>query len=80
MKLFDALDKAGAKVADLKKILSWVAENAPDLAEKAEALAAQLDSPISPEALAELGAAIPGELLNISRGQLDPRNHPGDAI
>lgn len=80
MKLLDGLEKAGAKVADLKHILDWVAANAPDLAEKANALADQLNAPISAENLAALGAAIPGELLNIAQGELEPRNHPGDAI
>jgi hypothetical protein len=41
---------------------------------------AKLDQAVDPANLAAVGGAVPGELLNIAQGKLDPRPHAGDAI
>jgi hypothetical protein len=52
----------------------------PDLAGVLNPIIAKLDQAVDPANLAAVGGAVPGELLNIAQGKLDPRPHPGDGI
>ena len=74
------LGQAAGNMAQVKTILAAIVAKYPDTATSLNPIIAELDAPVSPEALASLAAAIPGELLNIARLKLDPKVHPGDAI
>lgn len=79
MKIWDLLVKlTGSGITDLKKILQSVADQGGDLAAPAAALLQLLDSAPSAQALAEVGASIPGELLNVVQGKIESRDHAGD--
>lgn len=79
MKLWDLLVKlAGSGITDLKKILQAAADGGGDLAPVAKELLTLLDSAPTAEALAAVGASIPGELLNVVQGKIEPRDHAGD--
>ena len=84
MTLLQAIEKllgqAAGQIGGLKAILAALAAKFPDLAPELNPIIVALDAPIDPANLAALGAAIPGELLQIAQGKFDPRQHPGDAI
>lgn len=78
--ILKALGSAAGNVANLKATLQSVVQRFPDTAGELAPIIDALDAVVSPESLAALGAAIPGELLNIVQGKLDPRPHSGDSI
>jgi hypothetical protein len=64
--------------APLVALLRKVAEELPDLAPAIQEWIAKLESIPAAGNLAEVGAAIPRELLNIASGKLEPTNRPSD--
>lgn len=84
MRLIDIIQKllgqSAGNVTALEALLRRIAAAAPDFADEANAWIAALGTAVTPENLAALGAAIPGELLNIVQGKLDPRPHAGDGV
>lgn len=80
MTLIDLLKKAAFAGDDLLKFLNNVAQQFPDLATKAQELAASLSVAISAENLVSVAAALPAEIANIAQGKLDPRQHPSDMV
>ena len=76
MTLLEVLVKAaGAPLSKLLEILGVAAAASPDLAPAADAIAERLKQPIDLEGLAK---ALPGELQDILKGHLNPREHPSD--
>lgn len=80
MTLLELINKAAHGAVDLEARLSDLQQKYPDAAVPIAELKAELLEAVDPANLARLGAAIPGELLAIAQGKLDPREHPGDAI
>lgn len=80
MTLLDILKKAAGEAGDVKKVLEAVIEKFPDAAPIVQPALDVLATAVPAEALVNLASALPGEILNIAQGQLDPREHPGDAI
>jgi hypothetical protein len=80
MTLIDFLTKAAPEMAKVKAVLQEAIRQYPDLAGSLQPIVDALDNPVAPENLAALAAVIPVELLNIGRGQIDPRRHPGDVV
>jgi len=74
------LGTAAGQMGHVKDILTAIVTKYPDTAGSLNPIIAELDAPVSPEALATLVAALPQEVLNIARFKLDPRSHPGDAV
>jgi len=74
------LGTAAGQMGHVKDILAAVVAKYPDTAGSLNPIIAELDAPVSPEALATLVSALPQEVLNIARFKLDPRSHPGDAV
>lgn len=79
MTLLELLNKAAGVATKLEAVLDAAATGLPDLAPEVAMLKSELDKAIDPANLAALGAAIPGELLNIAQGKLEPTKHAGDA-
>lgn len=79
MTIFEILTKLALPAVDLIAFLQRAGNQLPDLKPSADAIIERINSAVSAEALADLGSKIPGELLNIASGKLDPRNHPSDA-
>ncbi len=83
MKLLDAilklLGQSASQVPNLKTILEGIARQYPDAAAQLAPILAALDDVVDPKNLADLGAAIPGELLNIAKAKFDGRPHAGDS-
>lgn len=79
MTLIDILTKAGLAGDELLGFLGSVAEKFPDLAPKAQELAAKLATAIAADNLVALASALPAEIAQIAQGKLDPREHPSDA-
>lgn len=79
MKIADWIAKlAGLSVGELIGVLKFVADGTSDFAPKATEILGKLDMAASAENLAALGAAIPGELLNISKFQFRPADSPSN--
>jgi hypothetical protein len=78
LKVLDILEKAGMAAGELVDLLEMLAERYPDLADAIREKIVQLETAVLPENLAALGAAIPGELLNIVKGKIEPKDHPAD--
>jgi hypothetical protein len=74
------LGTAAGQMGHVKEILGSIVAKYPDTAGSLNPIIAELDAPVSPEALATLVAALPQEVLNIAKFKLDPKLHPGDAI
>ena len=80
MTLSDILSKAaGVPIGSLIVLLRAGANALPDLRAEAEAIIAKLETAVAPSNLIALAEALPKEIANIARGQIDPRNHPSDA-
>ena len=80
MTILEIIEKAaGAELAVEEKLAAAI-EKYPDLAPLLEPVIQGLKAAVVPANLAALGSAIPGELLHISQGKLDPREHPGDVV
>ena len=79
MTILQWLQKAGLAVPTLEAFIDKAAAAAPDLAPEAAVLKTALEAAISPENLAALGAAIPGELLAIAQGHITHTPHAGDS-
>lgn len=80
MTLLDLLVRAAPEMAKVKAVLEEAVRQYPELESSLRPIIQSLDNPVSPESLAALAAVLPGELLNIARGRIDPRDHPGDAV
>lgn len=80
MTLLDILKKAAGEAGDVKKALESVIEKFPDAAPIVQPALDALATAVPAEALVGLASALPGEILNIAQGKLEPREHPGDAI
>ena len=74
------LGTAAGQMGHVKEILTAVVTKYPDTASSLNPIIAELDAPVSPEALATLVSALPAEVLNIARFKLDPKIHPGDSV
>ena len=70
----------GYAPAELVKLLEKLKALEPASASIIDKWLAALNGTISPVNLAAVGSAIPGELLNIAVGHLDPRNPPSGDI
>lgn len=64
----------------LTALLDAAAAANPDLQPKVDEWKVALSNVPTPENLAQIGAAIPGELLNIAQGKINPRDNPSNAI
>lgn len=80
MTLLDVLIRAGAAGVNLVALLRKVAAAAPDLAPEAQRWIDALESSVSQSNLVSLAATLPTEIANIAKGQIEPRDHPSDAI
>jgi hypothetical protein len=80
MTLLELFNKAAKGALDLEARLSDLQQKYPDAAVELGELKAKLLAGVDPVNLAAVGAAIPGELLNIAQGKIEPRDHAGDAI
>lgn len=94
LSILGALGLASENLASLKAALvkareTLVAqkERFPDLAAQIDPQVAELDAkiaaldePLSEQSLAALAVAILPELVNISKGKLEPKPHAGDSI
>lgn len=78
--IMKALGQAASQIGNVKAILASIVTKFPDTAAELNPIIAALDAPVTPESLAALGAQIPGELLNIAVGKINPKTHSGDAI
>jgi hypothetical protein len=72
--------KDAVLVGQLVALLQAYIVKFPDLAGEINPIIAKFNAAVDPAALAELGAAIPGELLNIAQGKFDPRDHASGSI
>ena len=79
MTLLDLLTKAAGAAVDLVTVLDKAAAAAPDLAPEVEKIKAALAETIAPANLVALAEALPGEILSIAQGKLEPTKHAGDA-
>lgn len=79
MTIKELLQKAGLNVASLTRVLDEVKAKLPDLAGEVEVIETALTGAIDGANLAAVAVAIPGELLNIGQGKLDPKEHAGDS-
>jgi len=79
MTLLDLLKKALGGLDPLEDKLKAVAEAAPDAAPLINELLGKLAGAVPVENLVALAAALPGEIADIAKGKLDPRDHPSDA-
>lgn len=57
-----------------------VAATDPNTADAAATLRAKLEESLTPDGLADVALALPGEVLNIFKLKLEPADHPGDHI
>ena len=80
MTVLDVLKKLFSGADDLAAFLAKIAADFPDLAPKAQEFVAALGAAASPANLAALGGSIPGELLKLSQGKVDPRDNPSNSI
>ena len=80
MTILQFLLKLAGPALGLEAFLKRVGEAAPDLKPEADNILLKLGMAADPVNLAAVGAAIPGELLNIASGKIDPRNHPSDLV
>lgn len=78
MTVADFLKLLGFASEALADLLRAIAVKVPELAETAEALVAKLNEPLTMENMAAVLAVIPQELVNVVKGQIDPRQHPSD--
>jgi hypothetical protein len=53
---------------------------APDMAAEIDFWLAALATPLGAENLAAIAKVIPGEIVNIFKGQIAPRDHPDSGI
>lgn len=80
MTLLEIITRAAGAEANVEKVFHDIMEKFPDTAPQLEPILAKFGADVAPANLAALGAAIPGELLNIGSGKIEPRDHAGDAI
>ena len=80
MTILDLLKKAGLSGDALLTFLNTASQRFPDLATEAQRLAVMLSSSISEASLIAVASALPAEIAAIAKGQLDPADHPSDAI
>lgn len=78
MTVADFLKLLGFASDALADFLRAVALKVPELAATVEELIAKLNEPLTAENMAAVLAILPQELINVVKGQLDPRNHPSD--
>lgn len=79
MTILELLQRAATlPVAKLVAVLEDVAADGGEFGPVARELLNSLNGAVSAADLAAIGAAIPGELLNIAQGKLEPREHPSD--
>jgi hypothetical protein len=76
--ILDILTKAGLSAAGIIALLHKASELAPDLAPEVNDLLAKLAAAVDQQSLVALAAALPAEIANIAKGNLDPKDHPGD--
>ena len=69
---------AGIPADKIIAILRAGATKFPDWGVDIEGLIAKITAPLSPENLAAVGSAAIGEVANILKGQIDPKEHPSD--
>lgn len=79
MKILDILEKAAGAGSGLVDVLEKAKAAAPDLAGEIDGVLAKLGAAVDPANLVALAEAIPGEIANIAKGKIDPRDHPSDA-
>lgn len=80
MTILEIINKAAKGALDLEARLSDLQQKYPDAAVAIAEIKADLLASVDPANLAALGAAIPGELLDIAQGKIEPRDHSGDAV
>lgn len=71
---------AGFGEPPLDELLRKIGEVSPDLKPAADAWLAALQTDVTPDGLAAVALALPGEGLNILKLKLEPEDHPGDHI
>jgi hypothetical protein len=80
MRILDILLKAGLNADRITKFLDAAKSRAPDLADEADGIQADLDAAVSPDNLTSLATDILVEVKNIRDGNIDGRKHRSDAI
>jgi hypothetical protein len=78
MTLLDILLKAGLAAGLLVDVLNKAKQELPDLAPQIDDILVSLATAVSTENLVNIAAALPAEIANIAKGNLDPRQHPSD--
>jgi len=81
MRILDALMQwAGLSEPSLEDVLIKAGEASPDLKPSADLLLEKLRADITPEGIADVALALPGEGLNILKLKLEPEDHASDHI
>ena len=78
MTILQALVKWAGASSSLENLLRSAGDLSPDLKPVADEWLAKLAQDVTPEGLASVALALPGELQNILRGKLEPHDHPSD--
>jgi hypothetical protein len=71
---------AGRPAAEILNFLERLKILAPDMAAEIDFWLVALQTPLGAENLAAIAKVLPGEIVNIFKGQIDPRDHPSDGI
>ena len=81
MSLLDLISRwSGLSGPGLLKILEYIRDNVPDLAEQATGWIAALEQAGTPANLAAVGSAVMTELGQIGQGKINPKHHPAGGI
>ena len=78
MTILEALVKWAGASSSLENLLRSAGDLSPDLKPTADEWLAKLGQAVTPEGLASVALALPGEFRDILRGKLAPEDHPSD--
>lgn len=79
MTILQLLAKLVGPADELVKFLRRAGDAVPDLAPTAEEWITKLQAAASQSNLVELAQALPKEIADIGRGEINPRSHPSDS-
>ncbi len=80
MTILEGLEKLAGTTTKMIEFLERVARQLPDLADEANEKIALLRSAAAMENLVSLAGVLPGEIADVAKGQIRPKDHPSDAI
>lgn len=80
MTIIQLLEKLAGGSTGLLSLLSQVGQRAPDLAPLAQEWITKLGQAVSASNIAELAGALPSELADVLKGNIDPRDNPSNDI